>query len=303
MTEPATATSSSPLTLPKAYSAASLFAPEKLVREARRQLGLPSDPIPAVVLLDPDGDVLRHLQKAGGARRVPHWACYHSQMWTATIGGTPVGIVPNVVGGPYAVLVAEQAFASGSALLIALTSAGRVTALPTPPPYFVVLDRAWRDEGTSLHYLPPSSWAEADPALLAALAGLAGSADRQPVLRGSSWTTDAPYRETSHALAAAAAAGASVVEMEAAALYAFGRARHRNVLCVAHVSNDVTSSDAADFEKGQQSGATAALQLLAGILHALHRSGHISAAAHPPAVVGPDNQAAAGRDPEISSGR
>lgn len=57
--------------------------------------------------------------------------------------------------------------------------------------------------------------------------------------RGASWTTDAPYRETEHAIADARAHGARAVEMEAAALYAFARARNRPVLCFAHVTNQM----------------------------------------------------------------
>lgn len=157
-----------PLWRAKAYGQASLFEPEKLVREARRQLNLPDGDVPAVVVLDPDGDLLAHVRGTRAVEKVEQWSCYHSSMWATAIGGVAAGIVPYVVGGPYAVLVAKQAFASGCRLLIDLTSAGRVAPLAQPPPYFVVVERAWCDEGTSLHYLPPSAWAHADPALLAA---------------------------------------------------------------------------------------------------------------------------------------
>ena len=63
-------------------------------------------------------------------------------------------------------LVAEQLFASGCRLLLSITSSGQVTTLG-PPPYFILIERALRDEGTSYHYLPADSeYAEADPGLL-----------------------------------------------------------------------------------------------------------------------------------------
>ncbi len=262
-------TAAMPLLLPKSYRQPSLFEPEKIVREARRQLRLPRGDVPPVVVLDPDGDLLDHVRANGGGERVAQWSCYHTRMWATDLGGVPVGIVPYVVGGPYAVLVAEQAFASGCRLVIDLTSAGRVTPLAQAPPYFVVVEKAWRDEGTSLHYLPPSRWAHADPALLAGLAGLAPDAAGQPVLRGASWTTDAPFRETGEALAAARELAILAVEMEAAALYAFAEARRRPVLCIAHVTNDVALTDADDFEKGDRGGAVAALHVLDGVVRAL----------------------------------
>ena len=52
-------------------------------------------------------------------------------------------------------LVAEELFASGCRLLLSVTSAGQI-APSAAPPYFVLIERALRDEGTSYHYLPPS---------------------------------------------------------------------------------------------------------------------------------------------------
>ena len=45
--------------------------------------------------------------------------------------------------------------------------------------------------------------------------------------------------------------------MEAAALYAFARARGKAVLCFAHVTNQMGQTG--DFEKGQANGAVASL--------------------------------------------
>lgn len=266
---------SPPLFRAKAYEQESLFVPQKLVREARRQLVLPAGAIPAVVVLDPDGDLLRHVRSIGAVEPVAQWSCYHSSMLATLIGGVRVGIVPNVVGGPYAVLVAEQAFASGCELLIDLTSAGRVVQLAEHAPYFVIVEKAWRDEGTSLHYLPPTIWAHAEAALLSALDDLPSQVGGQPLLRGPSWTTDAPFRETPDALAQAREAGVLAVEMEAASLYAFAAARRRTVLCVAHVTNDVEVLDSADFEKGAHGGAIAALELLESIVQALKTTGKL----------------------------
>ena len=51
------------------------------------------------------------------------------------------------VGASYAVLVAEQMFASGCNLLLSMTSSGQITVLRSPP-YFVLIEKALRDEGT-----------------------------------------------------------------------------------------------------------------------------------------------------------
>jgi len=248
-----------PILLHKRYEMPSAFTPESLLREARRQKGLASIAVPDVCILDPDGDIVRHLRAAGRASLHPGWACYHTELYAFDHEQHEYGIVGCAVGAGFAVLIAEELFASGCRLLISVSSAGQITAVQAPP-YFVVIDRALRDEGTSYHYLPPSEYSEAD-AHLTALAQGALSAAGMPVSVGASWTTDAPFRETEEAIAAASRAGILAVEMEAAALYAFAKARRRSVLCFAHVTNQMGRVEG-DFEKGSADGAQESLRVI-----------------------------------------
>src|SRR4051812_17022062 len=115
-----------PLAAAKDYAAPSVFQPENLLREARRQKAIPEGSIPAVCVLDPDGDIVRAIRADGSARRNPFWACYHTDMYDVAHGNETFGIVGCAVGAPFAVLLAEQMFASGCQLLISVTSAGRI---------------------------------------------------------------------------------------------------------------------------------------------------------------------------------
>ncbi len=237
----------------KDHSAPSIFRPENLLREARRQRSLPAEPVPEICVLDPDGDLLDRLRASGRATKSRGWACYHTEMYVFAMDGERFGVVGRAVGAPFAVLVAEQLFVSGCRFLISVTSAGQIAAAG-PTNYFVLIDRALRDEGTSHHYLPPSEVAQADAVLAdAAFAELSGI--YVAVHRGLAWTTDAPYRETEEAIAWARARGAIAVEMEASALYAFGQARSRSVLCFARVTNRMAQVEG-DFEKGEDDGST-----------------------------------------------
>ena len=132
---------------------------------AHRQKNLTVQDVPAVCILVPDGDVVRHLKASGKAHRVASWPCYHTELHSFDLAGETVGIVGYAVGAPFAVLVAEELFASGCRFLLNLTSAGQIDGVAVPP-YFVVIDRALRDEGTSYHYVAPSEFAEADPRLV-----------------------------------------------------------------------------------------------------------------------------------------
>lgn len=257
----------------KDHAAPPVFVPENLLREARRQKRIAAGPVPAVCLLDPDGDIVRHLVATGAARPSPHWACYHSQMHEFDCGGGTVGVVGCAVGAPYAVLLAEQMFASGCRLLLSITSSGML-APKGEPPYFVLVERSLRDEGTSYHYLPPSDFAEADPALIARYEKVLATAGPR-VLRGASWTTDAPFRETEETIARGRALGLAAIEMECAALYALARARGFPILCLAHVTNTMALVEG-DFEKGEAHGARDALRLVEAVVRSaplLH--GHV----------------------------
>ncbi len=264
----------------KDFASPSVFRPEHLLREARRQKGLPDQDVPAVCVLDPDGDLVRHLRRTGQARPSPGWACYHTELAEFTLAdGTAAGVVGCAVGAPFAVLVAEQLFASGCRFLVSITSAGRIADLGDPP-YLVLIDRALRDEGTSAHYVPPGAgpFMDApDPVLLdqmetalrAALPAACGTA----LHRGATWTTDAPYRETKSAIAHARACGALAVEMEAAALYALSAARSLPIACIAHVTNTMGQQAGGDFEKGEAEGSLTALRVIEAAAAAFRQGG------------------------------
>jgi uridine phosphorylase len=248
-----------PILSQKRYAEPSIFMPEGLLREARRQKALPPATVPSVCTLDPDGDLVRRLIAGGGARRDPAWACYHTELYRVERDGLELGLIGCAVGAPFAVLVAEQLFASGCRFLVSMTSAGQL-APRRPPPYFVLIERALRDEGTSYHYLPPAAFSAAPPELLTLMDG-AFDGLAIPLERGASWTTDAPFRETTEAVATARARGLLAVEMEAAALYAFATARGKPVLCFGHVTNQMAQVPD-DFEKGKAAGTDHALALI-----------------------------------------
>jgi uridine phosphorylase len=210
---------------------------------------------------------VRYLKRQGRARLELGWACYHTELYCFEEDNQQFGIIGCAVGAPFAVLIAEQLFASGCELLVSVTSAGQLKQLGAPP-YFIIIDRALRDEGTSYHYLPPADFSEANPRLIAnlfdALDGLS-----VVVHRGATWTTDAPFRETAEAIAAMQSKGLLAVEMEAAALYAFAQARNKAVICFAHVTNQMARVEG-DFEKGEADGA---VDVLAVIVTAARHAG------------------------------
>jgi uridine phosphorylase len=233
-----------PLEQPSAFTASDLI---ESVRQSRH---IPIAAIPALCVLDFDGDLTDWLVQEGLAKPFPAWPCFHTAMFAVDREGITCGIIPRTIGGPYAVLVAEQLAAAGAEMIIGLTSAGRVSR-ELPLPCLVVATSAIRDEGTSLHYLPASRdvgcFAPVVPFLERELATTGWT-----VRCGEVWTTDAPYRETKPQLEMWAFEGVLAVEMQAASLFAFGAARGVPVASIAMVSNAI-DHDGQQFDTGSQS--------------------------------------------------
>lgn len=253
----------SEILLNKHYGEKSVFLPENLLREARRQKHKSECNVPEICVLDPDGDLAEYLLKHQQATENECWACYHSHLYTFSLEGLQLGIIPCIVGSPYAVLVAEQLFVSGCKLLISVTSAGIINQ-PRNSKRFALITSSIRDEGTSYHYLPPDQ-----PSLLAAplrekLTKYIKDEDC-PFFEAKSWTTDAPYRETQSSINIRKKQDITCVEMEAAALYALATAKNYHIICFAHLTNSMAQT-AGDFEKGEEFGSVDTLALLTYLL-------------------------------------
>lgn len=250
---------SSPLFEAKAFDEPSVFTPETLLESSRQQKDLPERPVPEICILDPDGDIVRHLTTAGNARNDSTWPGYHTDLYRFERNGEEYGIVGCAVGASFAVLVAEQLFAAGCRFLVSVTSSGQITPQDDPP-YFVLIERAIRDEGTSHHYRSTCRYATLDADLADFVEAECQTVSR-PVYTGATWTTDAPFRETETAIERARSEEILAVEMEAAALYTVADVREWPVVCFAHVTNQMGKTET-DFEKGEADGSQDALEVI-----------------------------------------
>ena len=246
----------------KNYDEISVFEPQNLLRESRRQKKIPSGKVPSICILDPDGDLVDYLNNKKRATVSKYWACYHSNLYTFKVGELTVGIIPRIVGSSYAVLIAEQLFVSGCELLISVTSAGIIKQLDSNKK-FALITQAIRDEGTSYHYLPKDEPSKLCQKLLKKLKN-----NNNLWSEVKSWTTDAPYRETMSAIDEMKKENVTCVEMEASALYAFAKAKNKEVVCFAHLTNTMAQKEG-DFEKGEDYGSPETIQLIEEVIKKL----------------------------------
>ncbi|MBC7948921.1 MAG: nucleoside phosphorylase [Chitinophagaceae bacterium] len=243
-----------------------VFLPGNMLEAARVQKNLSTFITPEGCLLDFDGELVEFLVASGKAVLESSWPCFHTRLYRWRTNETEYGIIGGTVGASFAVLVAEELFALGCKALVTISSAGLI-AENLETPMFLLIDKALRDEGTSYHYLPPERFAISSPSLVETVAQKLTEI-ALPITQGSSWTTDAPFRETSKLISARRDEGIIAVEMEAAALLAMGTALNKPVICFAHITNSMATRDD-DFEKGGDDGNEEALKVCATALSAL----------------------------------
>ncbi|MGE5223112.1 MAG: nucleoside phosphorylase [Omnitrophica WOR_2 bacterium] len=196
-----------------------MFSVKDLQRWRWRINGAPGIEPPGTVIFCLQPDLLRAARRRYALKPVKGFfgECFllkykHSSVMLA--GGVGVGA-------PGMAIMIEECIAFGIRRFISIGAAGAIQ------PYLktgdvIACDRAIRGEGTSGHYLPPSFAVEADPGLLQEVCS--GLASRGiPFHQGTSWSTDAPYRETRKEASAYRQAGVLAVEMEAAACLAAAR--------------------------------------------------------------------------------
>ncbi len=135
------------------------------------------------------------------------------------------------IGAPNASTFMEEMIVGGAREFINMGTAGGLYQEGV-----FLCDRAIRDEGTSHHYLPDGTYSYPDSALTEKLGKYLERAgiDYQP---GTTWTIDAPYRETMREIEHYKKKGVRTVEMEAAALFAVAKVRNVKIASMFAVSD------------------------------------------------------------------
>lgn len=139
------------------------------------------------------------------------------------------------IGSPQAATVLEELIALGGKVFLNIGTAGGLQKEGV-----FLCTKALRDEGTSHHYIPSGRFAYPDQVLTRKLSSVLENKSIS-FTKASTWTIDAPYRETKAELVKYKRLGIATVEMEAAALFAV--ARYRKVkIAAAFVISDIVGA-------------------------------------------------------------
>ncbi len=251
--------------LSKKHRLPSILTAEAMIAYRRRLGRLPRMEPPHGVLLCLHRGLPERLRRQARYRKAGRLVgdLYLLRRWQGRVAVvTDFGIGAPVVAG-----LAEELIALGARRLVSLAWGGALQ--PDLRPGDVVVCRAAvRDEGTSHHYLPSGPTVAADPLMVERLAAALERRGITPQT-GTTWTTDAPYRETAEEVRSLQAKGVLTVEMEAAALFALGQVRGVSTAALVVVGDSLAEfrweapTDVAAVERGLETAYLAALEALA----------------------------------------
>jgi uridine phosphorylase len=149
------------------------------------------------------------------------FACISIPIYQITYEGRDIAVYCSTLGGPVTVGLLEEMITKGCEKLVFFGSCG-VLDHGIIEKSLVIPTAAYRDEGTSYHYAPPSDYIEVmtAPRLAEIMSDL-----NLPYINGKTWTTDAFYRETRGNMKKRRSEGCITVEMECASIMAAAQFR------------------------------------------------------------------------------
>jgi uridine phosphorylase len=148
-----------------------------------------------------------------------------------------VTMVGPMIGAPYAVMILEKLVVLGAKKILFFGWCGSIQQ-GVRIADFVVPDRAVIGEGTSAYYAEDSEYSRPSHRMTKAIEESLASSSI-PFHKGSVWSTDAPYRETTQKVLLLQADGVLGVDMELSALFTVARFRHVEIGALLVVSDEL----------------------------------------------------------------
>lgn len=221
------------------YSSKPIISPRKFW-EYRKKLGIDLD-------IDPPDGVVFTFQSKLMTYIIKHYEVTKVEQGFANLyllensKGT-VGLCGNFgIGAPITAILIEEFAAIGVKKFISIGTAGALQEY-LKLGSIIVCDRAIRDEGTSHHYLPAEKYSYPSQTLTKSVIT---TIERLSLKHesGTSWTTDAPYRETLKEIENYNGEGVLTVDMEASAIFTVAKALNVEAASVFTISDSVIEKE------------------------------------------------------------
>jgi uridine phosphorylase len=215
-----------------------LVTPQELVQSLTRSwIDAKAQQVEACALICVIPPDLKTFVKMFAGERLEAWQGYR-EVFQGSAGKGRVTIALAPPGAPNCVALAEELVAFGTQRILFMGYCGslqkgiRAGDIISPT-------EAIREEGTSFHYLPAGIGARPDQDIQDVIKGCL-ERGKLPFHQGTIWTTDAIYRETRGKVKRYQTAGVLGVEMELAALFAFGMAQKVAIGALLVVTDEFT---------------------------------------------------------------
>lgn len=201
----------------------SMFTPKEFLEYQKKIGKYPKFKPPKGVIFCYSKRILEHILKNHKTTKVEG---FHGEFYLLNETKNQIGVLAKFgMGAPVVVAVMEELIAFGVKKFISIGEAGTLQKILKISD-IVVCNRAIRDEGTSQHYLKYTKYAYASEEITKKIEKALQKFGRKYIL-GTSWTIDAPYRETVAEAKQYQKEGVATVEMEASALFTV--AKYRNI--------------------------------------------------------------------------
>lgn len=217
------------------YAEASLITPKDFWNYQKKRGELPTFAIPEGVIFCYSKTLVNHVLQIHKTTLIEEffggtYLLHETRDQIALIGKFGFGA-------PIAAKILEDLISFGVRKFVSIGTAGSLQKEITIGDV-VVCDRALRDEGTSYHYIPPSEYVHASVEMTERIKKSLDSRGVKYTV-GTSWTTDAIYRETAAEVKRYQKEGVLTVEMEASALFAVAAYRNVDIGAMFTISDSV----------------------------------------------------------------
>lgn len=221
------------------YAEESMFTPQEFMAHQKRIGKYPKFKPPIGIIFCYRSSLMEYILKKHNTTKVEG---FYSEMYLLNETAGKVAIIGKFgIGAPAVVVLLEELIAFGVKKFISIGTAGTLQK-NIPIGSLMVCKKAIRDEGTSHHYLKRSKYIYSPKDITQKIID---SLQKYKLgyFVGTSWTIDAPYRETMTEARKYQKEGVATVEMEASALFSVAQYRDVEMGVILTISDSLADSE------------------------------------------------------------
>ena len=243
-----------------------VLKPSELLAYRRANGQLPDFPTPRAVIFAPQKSLAEYVLRHHSTKRIKGFLgeFYLLKRTNGQVAvSTGFGIGAPVIAG-----LSDEFAALGVKQFVLIGMAGGLQPELTAGS-LVISTHAIRGEGTSRHYLSSNSTVDSSEEMAQGISNIL-SKQNHPHLRGTTWTTDAPFRELRKDVLEYQKQGVLAVDMEAAAMLSVARSMDLSAVAMFSIADQLSdghwrmAKDLRPAQKGLSVSFDAALEHLTG---------------------------------------